>query len=171
MTRDERRRKKAGEVSPHLRSEASASPLWLRGIFGAPSFFLLAADAILLLHILFVVFVLVGLVLIFAGKARGWRWVRNPWFRLGHLAAISVVVIQSWFGAICPLTTWEMTLRSRAGETVYAGTFIGHWLQTILYYQAPSWLFAVCYTVIGSVIAASWFIVRPRSFTRRPAHQ
>ncbi|HEB86193.1 MAG TPA: DUF2784 family protein, partial [Gammaproteobacteria bacterium] len=52
--------------------------------------FLLAADAILLLHVLFVTFVVMGLVLIFAGKVRAWAWVRNPWFRLTHLAAIGV---------------------------------------------------------------------------------
>ena len=133
----------------------------------ATSFFLFAADVVLLVHVLFVAFVLCGMVLVFVGKGLGWRWVRNPWFRLGHLAAVVVVIVQSWFGAICPLTTCEMALRSRAGDAVYAGTFMAHWLQTILYYEAPPWVFAVCYTAIGSLIAASWFIVRPRSFSRR----
>ena len=100
--------------------------------------FLLAADAILLLHVLFVAFVVAGLVLIFVGKVRAWSWVRNPWFRLAHLIAIGVVIIQSWFRVICPLTTLEMALRSRAGDTVYSVSFISHWLETILYYQVPS---------------------------------
>jgi len=129
-------------------------------------FFLLVADAILLLHVLFVAFVLVGLALIFVGNALTWSWVRNPWFRIAHLAAIGVVVIQSWLGVICPFTTWEMALRSRAGDTVYSGTFISHWLETILYYQAPAWVFVVCYTAFGAVVVASWFWVRPRSFTK-----
>ncbi|HEY5622225.1 MAG TPA: DUF2784 domain-containing protein, partial [Gammaproteobacteria bacterium] len=78
------------------------------------------------------------------------------------LLAILVVVIQSWFGVICPLTTFEMALRSRAGEAVYSGSFMSHWLETILYYQAPSWAFAVCYTVFGAMVAGSWFWVPPR---------
>ena len=122
----------------------------------------LAADAVLLLHVLFVAFVIIGLVLVFAGKAFHWAWVRNLWFRLAHLLAIVVVVIQSWFGAICPLTTLEMVLRARAGDTVYPGSFVAHWLEAILYYRAPAWVFAVCYTLFGAVVVGSWFWVRPR---------
>lgn len=128
--------------------------------------FLLAADAILLLHVLFVAFIVVGLVLIFVGKIRAWSWVRNPWFRLAHLLAIAVVTVQSWFRLICPLTTLEMALRSRAGDAVYSVSFISHWLETILYYQAPAWAFVVCYTTFGAVIVASWFLVRPRPLTK-----
>ena len=128
--------------------------------------YLLAADAVLLLHVLFVAFVTVGLLLIIAGKACHWSWVRNPWFRLAHLLAIVVVVVQSWFGAICPLTTLEMILRSGAGDTVYPGSFVAHWLEAILYYRAPPWIFAVCYTLFGSAVVGSWFWVGPRRFGR-----
>jgi hypothetical protein len=122
----------------------------------------LAADAVLLLHVLFVVFVVFGLVLIFMGRAFAWSWVRNPWFRLSHLVAIAVVVIQSWLSVICPLTAIEMTLRSRAGDATYAGSFISHWLESILYYQAPPWVFVVCYSAFGALVVVSWFWVRPR---------
>jgi hypothetical protein len=124
----------------------------------------MAADVVLLLHVLFVAFVILGLVLIFVGRSLGWNWVRNPWFRLIHLIAIAVVVLQSWLRVICPLTTLEMELRSRAGDGVYPGSFIAHWLETILYYQAPPWVFMVCYTAFGAMVAASWFWVRPRQF-------
>jgi hypothetical protein len=124
----------------------------------------LAADAILLLHVLFAAFVVFGLVLVFVGHGLGWSWVRNPWFRLIHLIAIAVVVIQSWLRAICPLTTIEMGLRSRAGGVTYPGSFMAHWLETVLYYQAPPWVFMVCYTAFGAMVVASWFWVRPRQF-------
>jgi len=133
--------------------------------------FLLAADAVLLLHTLFVIFVVIGLILLFVGKARNWSWVRNPWFRVAHLLAITVIVVQSWFGLICPLTSLEMALRSRAGDTVYTGSFIAHWLESILYYQAPPWVFVVCYSVFGALVAASWFWISPRSFTTRNSHR
>ena len=123
--------------------------------------YLLAADAVLLLHVLFVVFVIVGLILILAGKLLSWRWVRNWWFRVMHLAAIGVVVLQSWLGVICPLTKLEMFLRGKAGDTTYAGSFIAHWLESILYYQAPAWVFAACYTAFAAVVVLSWVWVRP----------
>ena len=122
----------------------------------------IAADAVLLLHALFVVFVVSGLLLILAGGAFGWAWVRVRWFRIAHLAAIGVVVVQSWLGVICPLTTFEMALRTRAGESGYPGSFIAHWVETFLYYQAPPWVFVVCYTAFGALVIASWFWVRPR---------
>jgi len=122
----------------------------------------LAADAVLLLHALFVVFVVSGLVLVLLGGALGWGWVRLRWFRITHLAAIGVVVVQSWLGVICPLTTLEMALRTRAGESGYPGSFIAHWVEAVLYYQAPTWVFVVCYTAFGALVVASWFWVRPR---------
>lgn len=128
--------------------------------------FHLAADLLLFGHVLFVAFVVLGLALIFVGKTLNWACVRNPWFRISHLAAIAIVVLQSWVGVICPLTTWEMALRERAGDVTYSGSFISHWLQTLLYYQAPAWVFTVCYTLFAALVVASWFWVRPRPFTK-----
>ena len=128
--------------------------------------YLLAADAILLLHAMFVVFVVFGLILIFIGKARAWSWVRNPWFRLIHLLAIGIVVAQSWMGIICPLTSLEMFLRSRAGDDVYSGSFISHWIQAFLYYEVPLWVFAIGYTIFGILVVVSWVRIRPRRFIK-----
>mgnify|MGYP001812166826 CR=1 FL=1 len=127
---------------------------------------LLLADALLFIHVMFVVFVVIGLVLILAGKLADWSWVRNPWFRLAHLVAIGIVTVQSWVGVICPLTTWEMALRARAGDATYPGSFIAHWLETILYYEAPAWVFTICYTVFATAVVISWIWVRPRRFTK-----
>ena len=124
--------------------------------------YLLAADAVLLLHVLFVAFVVVGLLLILAGRLLSWDWVRNWWFRVIHLGAIGIVVLQAWLGVICPLTRLEMYLRDRAGDTTYAGSFVSHWLEAILYYRAPAWVFAVAYTLFAIVVVMSWVWVRPR---------
>ena len=126
------------------------------------AWFLIAADALLFLHLLFVAFVIFGLLLIFIGWWRRWRWVRGVWFRVLHLGAIGFVVLQSWLGAICPLTTWEMALRARAGDAVYQGAFIAHWMQALLYYQAPTWVFTLVYTAFGLLVCASWWWVPPR---------
>ncbi|HXV77999.1 MAG TPA: DUF2784 domain-containing protein [Candidatus Polarisedimenticolaceae bacterium] len=127
------------------------------------------ADSVLALHAAFVIFVVVGLALVLVGGARGWRWVRNPWFRLAHLLAIGVVVLQAWLGVLCPLTTLEMRLRERAGDAVYRGSFIAHWLERLLYYDAPAWVFVVCYTGFGLLVAGSWWWVRPGPFHDRSA--
>ena len=130
----------------------------------APLIYRLLADVVLVTHVAFVAFVICGLILVFAGGMRRWGWVRNPWFRLLHLAAIAIVVVQAWAGVVCPLTTLEMALRNHAGDAVYAGSFIAHWLQQILYVDAPAWVFIVAYSVFGAVVVASWLLVRPRPF-------
>jgi hypothetical protein len=127
-------------------------------------FHLIAADLVLATHALFVAFVVLGLALILAGGLLRWSWVRNPWFRALHLAAIGIVVLQAWFGIICPLTTWEMALRGKAGDSVYAGSFIAYWLESILYFEAPPWVFTLAYTVFGTLVAIAWLLVRPRRF-------
>lgn len=124
----------------------------------------LLADLVLLVHAAIVVFVVAGLILIVLGGWRGWGWVRNPWFRLAHVLAIGVVVAQSWLGRICPLTDLEMALRQRAGLATYPGGFFAHWVEVLLYYRAPGWVFTLCYTLFGLLVLASWYIVRPRPF-------
>ena len=131
------------------------------------AFFTLAADIVLFLHVLVIIFNVFGLVLIFVGNALNWHWIRNPWFRLIHLFTICFVVLLSWLSFICPLTSIEMELRTRAGDITYPGSFISHWLESILYYQAPPWVFVVSYTIFGALVVMSWFLVRPRAFSNR----
>ena len=120
-----------------------------------------AADLVLTLHVGIVAFNIVGLLVVLLGGALGWRWVRNGWFRLAHLLCIAVIVGQAWLGIICPLTTLEQWLRAQAGEVVYAGSFIAHWLDELLYYDAPWWVFTAAYTVFGALVVLSWLWVRP----------
>jgi hypothetical protein len=127
-----------------------------------PSLYLFAADLVLLTHVLFVGFVVLGLVLIVLGGALGWGWVRYHRFRWLHLGAIGVVVLQAWLGVICPLTHLEMYLRERADAVRYSGSFIAHWLDQLLYIDAPEWVFVLVYTVFGLLVAGTWFWVRPR---------
>jgi hypothetical protein len=121
------------------------------------------ADFTLVVHTLFVAFVVLGFALILVGLWRGWAWVRRPGFRYLHLAAILVVVVQAWFGIECPLTTLENALRVRAGGTGYQASFIQDWLYRILYYQASPWVFTVAYTLFGAAVALVWRFAPPTS--------
>ncbi len=121
----------------------------------------LLADAVLVLHAGIVLFVVGGLLLVVLGNWRGWPWVNRPWFRLAHLAAITVVVAESWLGLTCPLTTLEWWLRARAGVAPYESSFNAYWLQTLLFYEAPGWVFALAYTVFGVLVAAAWWRFPP----------
>ncbi len=129
---------------------------------GPDAFYSVAADTMLFIHALFILFIVFGLVLIFAGKFFSWQWVRNPWLRLAHLLGITVVVVQSWLGIVCPLTTWEMKLRAKALGAVYDGSFIAHWVSELVYYQAPPWIFVVAYTSFGGLVVLSWYLIPPR---------
>lgn len=116
-----------------------------------------AADAVLLAHFGFVVFVVAGLLLILVGGWRGWRWVRRPLFRWAHLAAIAVVAAQAWLGVLCPLTILEMNLREAAGEITYGGSFVAHWVGRLLYWDFPWWVFAALYSAFLLAVGVAWW--------------
>ena len=120
------------------------------------------ADALLLLHAAVVLFVVGGQALVLAGGIMGWRWVRNLAFRVTHLAVLLFVIAQSWLGALCPLTTWEMELRRAAGQATYGESFIAHWVGRALYYDAPGPVFTTVYSAFGALVLASWWWVPPR---------
>jgi polyferredoxin len=123
----------------------------------------LLADAVLLVHFAVVLFVIGGLVAIVAGNLFDrWLWVNRPGFRLAHVAAVGVVVAQAWLGQVCPLTTLESWLRVRAGAAPYGQSFIEHWLQAALFYEAPEWVFVLVYTTFGLVVLLAWCRFPPR---------
>lgn len=122
---------------------------------------LLLADAVLVVHLGIVVFVVGGLVAIVAGNLRGWAWVNAGWFRLAHVAAIGVVVAESWLGITCPLTTLESWLREQAGAAGYRQGFIADGLQAVLFHEAPAWVFTVAYSLFGLLVALAWWYFPP----------
>jgi hypothetical protein len=122
----------------------------------------LAADALLVLHFAFVVFVVAGLVLVWVGAAAGWEWVRNPWFRYAHVAAIAFVALEALLGYACPLTVWEDLLRGG----VRPESFVGRWVYWVLYYRAPEWVFAALYAAWALATLATLKLVPPRRKAR-----
>jgi hypothetical protein len=122
----------------------------------------LLADAILLLHFGVVFFVVGGLLVVVAGNWLRWRWVNHWWFRLAHLAAIVIVAAQAWLGQLCPLTKLESWLRVQAGSPAYSKSFIEHWFQKLIYYDAPLWVFTMVYTAFAALVLLAWWRYPPR---------
>lgn len=119
---------------------------------------LLLADLILVVHFLFVLFVVASLPLVWAGALAGWRWVRHRGFRLAHLAAILVVTAESLAGVWCPLTLWEDALRG----TVQEKSFVARWIHTLLYYDLPPAVFTVAYLLFAVLVALTWWRIPPQ---------
>src|SRR5438034_10159994 len=84
----------------------------------------LLADLIVAIHIAYVVYVVGGLVAILIGAWRGRKWIRNPWFRVTHLLAILIVVIEIFLKLNCPLTTWENQERATAQQPADGRAFM-----------------------------------------------
>ena len=119
------------------------------------------ADAVLALHLAVVIFVVGGLGAVIVGNFAGWHWVNSLWFRVLHLVAIAVVVVQAWLGRACPLTTLESWLRLRGGGAAYETSFVEHWVSAVLFYEAPTWMFTVAYSAFAALVVASWWYFPP----------
>ena len=125
----------------------------------------LAADLVLALHFAYVAFVVGGLAAIWIGYALDWGWVRNRWFRLLHFGAIAIVAIEALIGMMCPLTVLEDALRPRAP---HGAGFVQRWLQALLFWDLPQWLFTVIYLALTVFIATTYLLLPPRP--RRSLH-
>ncbi len=126
------------------------------------------ANTVLMLHVAIVLFIAGGLVLTLVGGMCEWKWVRNFYFRVLHLLGIAGIAMEAWAGIVCPLTTWEMWLREKAGQMVYEGDFIAYWLHKLLFYQAEPWVFIVVYSSFGLLVLLSWFLIPPAAPWSRP---
>jgi hypothetical protein len=127
------------------------------------------ADAILVLHVGIVAFVLFGTIAILVGGRRGWPWVHGFRWRLAHLLLMGYIAVTTWLGALCPLTVWEQALRRRAGQPAYRETFIEHWLARLIFFEAPWWAFVAAYTAFAALVLVLWVTVRPRRRGRSDA--
>src|SRR5579859_85740 len=115
------------------------------------------ADAIVIVHLLIVLFILLGVPIVYLGAALHWTWVRGWRWRILHVGAILFVAAESLFGITCPLTLWEDTLRGR--QT--AGGFIERWIDRVLFYDAPAWVFTVAYVAFAALVLVTWMMIPP----------
>lgn len=122
----------------------------------------LAADLIVLVHVLYVAFVVLGEGAILLGAVLRWPGIRNFRFRALHLLAIGIVVFESLWGIVCPFTAWEARLRAAAGQPVEAASFLGRGLHRMLFIAAPEWAFTLGYCLFGALVLLTLAWVPPR---------
>ena len=116
------------------------------------------ADSVLVVHTLFVAFVVVGFVLVWIGHFRGWHWIANARFRALHLAAITLVAIEGVIGITCPLTAWEAALRGESADQ----SFVARMLHAVVFHDFPEWVFTVAYVAFAIVTALTIRLVPVR---------
>ena len=99
------------------------------------------ADAVVLVHLAFVAFVVAGGLIVL-------RWPRAAWV---HIPAALWGVAVEWSGLVCPLTPLEVTFRRWGGEAGYAGGFVEHTVLPLLY---PASLTRGIQVVLGLLVVA-----------------
>jgi hypothetical protein len=113
-----------------------------------------AAVAVLLLHFGFIVFVLLGGLLVLRVPALAWL----------HLPAIAWAVFVEATARICPLTYVENALRAKAGLAGYRGDFLSHYLLRLIYpaglTPATQGVLALIVVAVNAAIYARWFARR-----------
>ncbi len=101
----------------------------------------LLADAVVVAHFAFLLFVVAGGLLVL-------RWPRLAWV---HLPAAAWGILIEFFGWTCPLTPLEVALRHRGGEAAYTGGFVAHYVMSVLY---PDGLTRGTQVVLGLLVLA-----------------
>src|SRR4051794_35935806 len=79
------------------------------------------ADIVAVVHVVFVAFLVIGVLFIAVGQALGWRCIAIGWFRMSHLVAAIYTAARAWLGQPCPLTALENAWR---GPRPPANSFI-----------------------------------------------
>lgn len=122
---------------------------------------LLLADIIAIIHIGYVIYVILGFILIVAGIICRWKWIRNLPFRITHLLAIVGVACEALLGVNCPLTVLEYKLRYALNLSEEKVSFIGAIVDSLLYYNAPGWLFTIVYAAFAITVILTFIIAPP----------
>ena len=110
----------------------------------------LLASLVVVLHLLFILFVVFGGLLVF------WK----PWFVFIHLPVAVYGVLIEWVGWICPLTPLENRLRQQAGQAGYEGGFVERYLLPVIYPEEftrnTAIVLGALVLLINAVIYGTW---------------
>ncbi len=132
-----------------------------------PQTALVAAQAILAVHLLIAGFIVAGLILIPLGARLNWGFVRIPWLRGMHVAGMAVVALQKVAGRACFLTVWEERLEAIAATVPHATPALQAFGERVLYWNLPLAFFAWLYVLVFILVVGLWFAVPVSRRTRQ----
>ena len=115
------------------------------------------ADALLLVHFCLAAFITFGFFLIPLGHKLGWHWIKNRNVRLLHLLLMAFITAETIIGLTCPLTVLENMFR----DIKYSSSFMSYWLTEILYWNLPSKVFVLLYSLCLVWVLILWKICPP----------
>jgi hypothetical protein len=122
----------------------------------------LLADVVVAIHLAYVSYVVVGQLAVFVGIVLRWQWIRNIWFRVTHLLAISIVAFEAIMDITCPLTRWEAQLRGLAGQQVQENDFMGRLIHDLFFFSWPQWVFTALYIGFALLVLGTFVVAPPR---------
>jgi hypothetical protein len=120
------------------------------------------AEFILAAHIAIILFNIFGLIAIPLGGLCGWRFVRVRWWRLLHLILLGIVALQAVVGRACILTLLQAAAADAAANPT---PLIVGWVNRLIYWPLPLWVFAALYLVVFGYALALLWLVPPASRT------
>ena len=112
----------------------------------------LLADLVVVLHLLWVAYVVLGFAAILIGAVLRWKWTRRRLFRWSHAVMTAIVAVEGMMGWVCPLTTWERDLRVAGGETPEEASFVGRLARDLLFVEIPQDQLNKVYVVFGLIV-------------------
>ena len=124
---------------------------------------MILADAVLAAHLAIILFNGFGLIAVPIGAIRGWWFVRVRWWRVLHVVLLAAVAVQAALGRACILTLWQ---RALGGAAFDRAPLIARWVNGLIYWPLPIWVFAALYLIVFSY-ALALLSVRPAGSANR----
>lgn len=124
-------------------------------------YYSLLADVIVVIHLVYACFVLFGTIAIVIGVPCSWQWIKNFHFRTIHIVCTVFVPLETLLGMICPLTSLENFFLRASGAEGYNRSFIGKLVSTVLFYDAPEWVFLTIYVALAIVVIIYYIFYPP----------
>lgn len=125
------------------------------------TFYKFLADAVVVIHLAFIIFVVLGGLLVY--KYRLFAWI--------HLPAVFWGAYVEFTGRICPLTPLENRLRVAAGLTGYGGGFVDEYLMPVIYpsglTEATQIILGIMVVIINLIIYGSFFVTQKKESKHR----
>ena len=110
-------------------------------------------------HFMLAAFMVAGFLVIPIGYKFCWSWVQHRYLRICHASIMGFIAVETIVGLTCPLTILEHSLRGNSPPQ----SFVGHWIQRILYWDLPHEIFIALYFICFVWVMVLWKRFPPKA--------